>query len=284
MNKKLIVGPHLSIADGFASAIDAAASIGATAVQIFSKSNRAWFAADISKAEAEEFKNRRQNSTVEAIAVHACYLINLASSDAKVAETSVKSLRKEMQRCQALGIKNLILHPGSHTGQGKEAGINQAVKLLNRVLEVDQSGTCILLETMAGQGSCIGSRLEELAQIRVNIEKAQQLYFCLDTCHIFAAGYDLVTSEGFAQTIHELDKHLGLLNIKAIHLNDSKFGCGSKKDRHENLGSGEIGKAGLKNILGHKTLATIPMFLETPAVDDLDGYAQEIKLARSWSS
>lgn len=283
MDKKLIIGAHLSIVDGFASSIDAAESIGATALQIFTKSNRSWFAPKIAKQEADLFKARVEKSSVKAVVVHAGYLINLASSKQEVAQKSTKSLAAEMQRCADLEIKDLILHPGAHTGQGVAAGIAQAAGQLNQILKHDTTGTRVLLETMAGQGSCIGATFAELAAFFAMIDKKEQVGFCLDTCHIFSAGYDLVSAEGFAKTMHELEQLLKIENIKAIQLNDSKFELGSKKDRHENLGLGKIGKAGLTNFVQHPAFAQIPMLLETPVTNGLAGYAEEIKRANQWT-
>lgn len=278
MKNQILIGPHLSVANGFVASIDAAESIGATVAQIFTKSNRSWFAPGIDPQEAKLFQARLQKSTVAKFFVHACYLINLASSNPEVAKKSVLSLRLEMQRCADLGIKNLILHPGAHTGQGTEAGIAQIVVNLNSILENDKTGTRILLENMAGQGSNIGSDLTELAAIYSRVAKPEQVGFCLDTCHLFAASYDLVSNTGFANTMQAIEENLGFDKILAIQLNDSKFDCGSKKDRHENLGLGKIGIEGLSKILQHPQLQKLPLLLETPDLQGLPGYAAEIKL------
>lgn len=279
----LTIGPHISIAGRLKDSVDRAELIGATAFQIFSKSNRSWFAPKIAEDEAEAFKLALKNSKVRFVAVHACYLINLASSKEAVAANSIKSLAKEMDRCAQLGIKNLIFHPGSHTGAGDEVGIAKIIDGLNKVFSQDKSGTNLLLESMAGQGSVIGWKFEQLSQIREGVEKKDQLFYCFDTCHSFAAGYDLVSQDGFTKTVTELNSVLGLKNIKAIQFNDSKFECGSRKDRHENLGLGKIGKTGLKKIVQHPALSKIPLLMETPPTHGLEGYADEIKLAKSWT-
>lgn len=280
----LIIGPHVSIADGIELSIDRAQATGATAFQIFTKSNRSWFASKVQEAEARAFKERFEASTIESVAVHACYLINLASSNADVARKSAKSLAKEMERCADLGIKDLIFHPGAHTGIGDEAGINQIIDALNSVFDQDKTGTNLLLETMAGQGTVIGWKFEQLAQIRDSVKNNKQLFYCFDTCHSFAAGYDLVSKDGFDKTAKELDSTLGFENIRAIQLNDSKHECGARKDRHENLGLGKIGRAGITNVLRHPKLSKLPLLLETPPVNGLETYAEEIKLAKAWAS
>lgn len=280
----LIIGPHVSIAGGFQNSIELAEMVGATAFQIFSKSNRSWFAPKIDAQEAETFKTALKSSSIEFVLVHACYLINLASSSELVVENSRKSLAKEMERCAQLGIKNLVFHPGAHTGSGLQAGIERIWQGLNKILEKDETGTNLLIETMAGQGSTIGSKFQELAQIRENITKKNRVFFCLDTCHVFAAGYDLVDHANFGQTVKMLDSVLGLENVHAIHLNDSMLGCGQRKDRHANLGTGKIGNAGLSNILTDPKLSKIPMILETPIVHGFQHYAKEILLAKKLAS
>lgn len=283
-NKSLIIGPHVSISGGLENSIKLAEMIGASAFQIFTKSNRSWFAPKIDPTEAEIFGQALKHSSIEFVLVHACYLINLASSNKLVVENSTKSLAKEMERCAALGIKNLVFHPGSHTGGGLETGIEQIWQQLNKILEKDESGTNLLLETMAGQGSTIGSNFENLAQVKDKITKKNRVFFCLDTCHAFAAGYDLVDHEKFLETIKTLDSTLGLENVKAIHLNDSMFDCGAHKDRHANWGTGKIGEIGLSNIVKHPKLSKLPMILETPITHGFAHYAKEIALAKKLSA
>ncbi len=279
-NNDLKIGSHVTISEGFSGAVKISQMIGATAFQIFTKSNRSWFAPKINPLKAKAFRETIKDSEIKFVLAHACYLINLASTNKLVAENSKKSLSGEMTRCADLGIKNLVFHPGSHTGAGLEVGIEQIANNLNEILENNASSTDLLLENMAGQGSTVGFDFQDLAKIKSKIHKKSRIFFCLDTCHAFAAGYDLVDRANFLASVNKIDSTIGLENVRAIHLNDSVFDCGQKKDRHANLGHGKIGMKGLENILTHPKLSKLPLILETPMIDGWNGYAKEILLAK----
>lgn len=288
MNKRYpLVGAHISISDqsvsdglnkaGLSKAVEKAESIGCTAMQIFTKSNRTWFAKKISTTESNLFKNALKKSNISEVIVHAAYLINLAAKDTAVKNKSLKSLKEEMKRCEQLGIKYLVLHPGAHVGEGEEEGIIKIAKNLDSVME--STTTTILLETTAGQGTNIGYTFEQIKKIRTLCRHKRRIHVCLDTCHIFAAGYDIRTEKTYKETLKAFDKIIGLKNLKAIHLNSSKTGLGSKKDRHENIGKGTIPLLTFKLIMNDSRLKNIPKILETPT-KTLSSYEHEIKLLK----
>lgn len=277
--KKCLLGAHMSISGGIHKSIERAEKIGCTTMQIFSKNNKSWFAKPFLEEEIKNFKTLLKKSNLSQIMVHTSYLINLASSNKVVEKKSVDSLKQELERCEQLEIPYLVLHPGSHTGQGEEAGIKQVAKNLDIVLKNRSGKTKILLETMAGQGTSVGHLFEQLKKIITHCSSKKLVKVCLDTCHIFAAGYDIRTEKGFYETIEKFDKTLGISKLKAIHLNDSKTDFFSKKDRHENLFLGKIPKKIFKIIMNEPRFAKIPKILETPATS-LKTYEKEIKMLK----
>ncbi len=221
-------------------------------------------------------KMKENNIILDKIIVHAPYIVNLANSDPIKHEFAVNFLKGEVSRCEKLGIKNMVLHPGSHVGNGIDTGIEYIIDGLNKVLESDNS-VCILLETMAGKGSEVGSNFSEIKRIIDGVNKKELIGVCMDTCHMHDAGYDISNSNSL---LDEFDKIVGLKYVKCVHINDSKNICGARKDRHENLGKGYIGLDNLINFIYNKRLDGIPMILETPYVNDLPPYKEEIELIR----
>ncbi|MCK4499154.1 deoxyribonuclease IV [Candidatus Babeliales bacterium] len=274
--KNVLIGAHLSIAGGFAKAIERAESIGATALQIFSKSARSLFAKPLDKKAVKEFKTSQKASSVKIIAIHTSYLINLASPNSKTETNSINSLLEELKRCEALGAQYLVLHPGSHLGSGIETGIKKIAKNINKVLKKHSGKAKILLETMAGQGTNIGSTFEEIRQIYNLIDDKKRIGVCLDTCHIFSAGYDLNSAEGYAKTMKQFTRIVGISRLKLIHINDSLTSFDSHKDRHTNIGKGNISPAAFKALMNDPKLTKIAKILETPAPEGLDTYKKEI--------
>lgn len=264
MNKELILGAHISIEGGFDKAVDKTLEINANCAQIFTKSNRSWFAKNIDSQDAENFKNKLKKSGIKLFVAHASYLINLASKNPETVLKSCKALEAELDRCQTLGIKYLVLHPGSHLGAGEEEGIKKIISGINQVLEKSETQTEILLENMAGQGTSIGHELEQLKKIYQGIKNKSRVGFCLDTCHLFSAGYDFSTPEKLETLIAKIDSTLDLKKVKVIHLNDSKKEFESKVDRHENIGKGKIGTQALKNFTSHSAFVDAAKILETP--------------------
>lgn len=276
-----LIGSHISIAGGMHLAFERAESLGCTAFQIFTKSNRSWFAQPLTEEAIILFKQSWKASSVQYVMAHSSYLINIGSKNKETATKSTQSLKKEILRCKQLGIPHLVLHPGSHVGLGEEVCIQQIAENLDHALEENNGSVKILLETMAGQGTNIGYIFEHLANIRQLSHHKKQLGICFDTCHVFSAGYNISTTSGYEETINEFDQIIGLNHLHAIHINDSKTICGSRKDRHESLGKGKIPLATYKKIMQDKRIKNIPKILETPEVDL---YAEEIALLKKYAS
>ena len=221
-------------------------------------------------------KMQENGVLLDKIIVHAPYIINLANADFEKHTFAINFLKQEVSRCERLGITKMVLHPGSHVGAGVDKGIELIIDGLNKVLESDNS-VCILLETMAGKGSEIGSNFLEIKKIIDGVEKKELIGVCMDTCHMHDAGYDL---SDFDKVLDEFEKVVGLKYVKCIHINDSKNICGSHKDRHENIGKGYIGLDNLIKIIYSKKLDNISKILETPYIDDKPPYKEEIALIR----
>lgn len=277
MRKKItlpLLGAHVSIAGGLHKAVERAEALGGTTMQIFTKNSKSWFAKPLEKDAIEQFQTAMKKSNLSHIMAHASYLINIASPKPHLAKSSISALKHELHRCEQLGIPYLVLHPGAHTGAGEEKGLQNIIKNLNAVLAKANGTTKILLEAMAGQGTGLGHKFEHLKEIYKNCTDKKHLGICLDTCHIFSAGYNIATEKGYNETIEQFDKILGIKKIKAIHLNDTKTPFDSRKDRHESLGFGEIPLKAFRLIMNQKEFESVPKILETP---DPDLYEEEIK-------
>ena len=278
----LKLGAHESIAGGMYKAFDRAQSVGCDAVQIFVKPNRAWAVKPLTKKDVDLFKAKAVDTDIQPVVGHASYLLNLGTPDDILWKKSIDTLVVELERCEALGVPYLVLHPGSHVGTGEEAGLARVAQALGKV----HAGTPdlharILLETTAGQGSSLGYRFEHLAWLIDNAPDGERLGVCLDTCHVFAAGYELHTPDGYATTMDEFDRVVGLEWLKAIHLNDSKGDLGSRKDRHDHIGKGYIGLEGFRHILNDARLAGLPALLETPKSNDLHEDRENLSVLRA---
>lgn len=278
----LRLGAHESIAGGMYKAFDRAQSAGCDALQIFVKPNRAWAVKPLTKKDIDLFRAKAVDTDVQPVVGHASYLLNLGTPDAILWKKSIDTLIVELERCEALGIPYLVLHPGSHVGTGEEAGLARVAQALGEV----HAGTPglharTLLETTAGQGSSLGYRFEHLAWLMDNAPDGERLGVCLDTCHVFAAGYELRTPGGYAATMGEFDRVVGLEQLKAVHLNDSKGDLGSRKDRHNHIGKGYIGLEGFRHILNDARLAGLPALLETPKSDDLHEDRENLGVLRA---
>ena len=271
----LIIGTHMSIAGGIAKTAENVVKMEANTMQIFSRNPRGSNFKIPSEKEVEEFQRIRQEYHFGPILAHAPYTMNLASAKPEVYEFACEVIREDVGRMDALGIENIVFHPGSHTGIGTEAGIQNIIGGLNQAITEDQNIT-VLLETMSGKGTEIGFQFEELKAIRDGVKYPEKVGVCLDTCHIFSAGYDIVNH--LDKVLEEFDEILGLSLLKAIHLNDSMMPFASRKDRHATIGDGEIGLEASLNVLKHPKLQGIPVYLETP-LDDA-GHKDEIKMIR----
>jgi deoxyribonuclease-4 len=278
----LRLGAHESIAGRLHKAFERAQSVGCDAVQIFVKSNRAWAVQLLSDEEIALFAAKAAETGITPAMGHASYLLNLAAPDAALWTKSRDTLIIELERCEALGLPGLVLHPGSHTGAGEEAGLARVAQALGEVHAATPGFHAqILLETTAGQGTNLGHRFEQLAWLIAHTPQGERLGVCLDTCHAFAAGYELRTPKGYTATMAEFERVVGLERLKALHLNDSKGGLGSRKDRHEHIGRGAIGLEGFRHVLNDPRLDGLLAFLETPKSDDLHEDRENLAVLRS---
>ena len=271
----LVLGTHMSIAGGLNKTAQNVVKMNANTMQIFSRNPRGSNFKNPSEKEVEEFQKIRKEHHFGPILAHAPYTMNLASAKPEVYEFACDVIREDIQRMDNLGIENIVFHPGSHTGIGTEAGIENIIRGLNQAITESQNIT-VLLETMSGKGTEIGVRFEELKVIRDGVNHPEKVGICLDTCHVFSAGYDIVNH--LEEVLDELDENIGLSYLRAIHLNDSMMPFGSRKDRHAVIGGGEIGMEALLNVMRHPKLKDLPFYLETP-LDDA-GHKEEIARLR----
>lgn len=257
-------GTHASASGGVDKALQRAADVGATSCQIFAKNERQWNAKPLDPAIVERFKAECERTGIRRLVVHDSYLINLASPKEDIHAKSMAAFRDELERCDLLAIPHLVTHPGAHTGSGVDQGIRTFADSLNRLFEeLPDNRTITCLETTAGQGTTLGRSFEELAAIIDLVEDKSRVGVCLDTCHVFAAGYDFGTAEGARAVIDEFDKTIGLDRLKVLHVNDSKQPLGSNKDRHDHIGEGLIGIDGFRALVNDSRLCGLPAILET---------------------
>lgn len=275
----LLIGAHMSIAGGFYKAIERGESIGCTAIQIFTKSNRQWYAKPISTEEIKQFTDTWNNSSIKSVIAHASYLINIGASNAAVHEKSIDALILEIDRCQQLNIPGLVLHPGSCGSTSEQSTLDLISKTLDEVFEQIPGNTMILLETMAGQGSTVCYTFEQIEYLIKQSKYKKRVGVCFDTCHVFAAGYDLRDKDSYDALWKKFDSIIGIDKLKAIHLNDSKKDLGSRVDRHEEIGKGKIGTEAFKLLCTDRRLVNIPKILETPR-DTLDDYLRNLTLIK----
>lgn len=262
-------GAHMSIAGGLQNAFSAGVEVGCDCLQIFVKNQRQWSGPPLSEEAVGRFKAAARDTGLTPVVAHATYLINLASPDTTNSRRSIDALADELLRCTRLGVPYLIVHPGAHLGEGVPAGIKRIIRSMNKIHKrVGHESTRVLLETTAGQGSCIGHRIEHLAEIINGVDYPERLGVCVDTCHVFAAGYDIARDEGYERLMTELTEYVTLDRVRCIHVNDSKGKCGSRVDRHEHIGKGRIGKAGFRSLVNDPRLARVPKILETPKGKD----------------
>jgi deoxyribonuclease-4 len=265
-----LLGAHMSIGGGVHMSIERACSIQCTAMQIFVKNNMQWFARPLLPAEISAFLDHQQRNALAAVFAHSNYLINLAATNPQFHANSIRALAEELIRADQLELPFLVLHPGAHLGAGEEAGLTKIVESIDLVFAaIPKVKTKIALETTAGQGSCLGDRFEHLAYIIANVREPERLCVCLDTAHIFAAGYDIGSEAAVTKTFREFDRVIGRDRLAAIHLNDSKTERGSRVDRHEHIGKGRIGVDAFRFIMTNRRFAKTPKVLETPKEKDL---------------
>lgn len=270
------LGCHLSASKGFLHMAKEASSIGANTFQFFTRNPRGFAAKDIDEKDISEFLKYTSENGFGKILAHAPYTLNPSSADERVRDLALRIMQDDMLRMEYVPGNLYNFHPGSHVGQGAEKGIELTAELLNTILKPNQS-TIVLLETMSGKGSEIGRSFEELKEIIDKTELSEKVGVCLDTCHVYDAGYDIVGN--LDGVLDEFDRIIGLDRLYAIHMNDSKNPFESHKDRHEKIGEGSIGLEAMKNIINNPRLKHLPVFLETP--NELDGYKIEIELLKA---
>jgi deoxyribonuclease-4 len=275
MGKKLLIGAHMSISGGAFNAILAGEELGCTTIQIFTKNNNQWKAKELTSAEVDKFFEHQKRTEISPIVGHNGYLINLASSKDDIFALSKESMLVELQRAEKLGLPYLVMHPGSHLGTGEKEGIKKIAGAINWLHQKTPGFEVkICLETTAGQGSNLGYKFEQLAQIIDLVKENERMGVCYDTCHTFAAGYDIRTKKAYQDTFKEFDKVIGLSRLKVIHLNDAVKDLGSRVDRHTHIGEGKIGLEGFRLLMNDKRWEKIPKILETPKEG---GTARDIK-------
>jgi deoxyribonuclease-4 len=273
-----LIGAHVSIAGGLWKAIESGESLGCEAIQIFTKNQLQWRASPIPESVCARFMAAWSRSAIKRVVAHASYLLNLASEKEK-REKSVGALAEEIARCEALGIEDLVLHPGSHLGKGLEYGRELVAEGLKCALErTSGMRTRVLLENMSGQGHSIGTTIEDLAWILDKVDDSSRAGVCLDTCHLFAGGYELRGRTSYDRFVRSVEKHIGLRRVGCWHLNDSKAKMGSHIDRHQHLGEGFLGLELFSSIVTDPRWEDIPCLLETPK--DLPGDKGNIALLR----
>ena len=280
--ESLLIGAHMSIRGGVSMAIERARSIRCTAMQIFVKNNMQWFARPLTREEIRSFLNHIQRGELLSVFGHANYLINLAAINPQFHANSIRALSEELVRADQLELPFLVLHPGAHLGAGEEAGLKKISDSVDEVFRViPKVKTKIALEITAGQGSCIGHRFEHITHIIANVRQPERLCVCLDTAHLFAAGYDIGSESGVRKTFREFDRVIGRNRLVAIHVNDSKTGLGSRVDRHEHIGKGRIGLSAFRFIMRSRRFSKIPKVLETPKDKDLREDVMNLKTLRA---
>lgn len=272
----LTIGAHLSSSKGYTAMLKQAQEIGANTFQFFTRNPRGGSAKAIDEKDVETFLSLMKSEGFSVILAHAPYTLNCCSAKSETREFALNTFADDLKRMEYVPNQLYNFHPGSHTGQGEDVGIEQIADILNKVLFSEMT-TTVLLETMAGKGSEVGRNFEELRAIIDRVELDEKIGVCLDTCHVNDGGYDIVNN--LDGVLEEFDKIIGLDRLKAIHLNDSKNPLGAHKDRHEKIGEGYIGLDAFSRIINHPALKNLPFYLETP--NDIDGYAKEIALLKS---
>ena len=274
-----LLGAQISTQGGLTKIFERAAAIDASAVALWAKSGVQWKGKALTDEDCAAFTAQR---TVQPLLTHASYLINLASTNAEVHRQSIAAMIDELDRAERLGIHAVVLHPGAHLGAGANVGIDQIARSLDKVhAAIPNHRVVTLLETSAGQGTCVGCSFEELGQMLARVDDKRRVGVCFDTCHVFAAGYDLRTRAGYRRTMDALDRHVGVENVGSFQLNDSKRPLGSRADRHEHIGQGEIGVDAFRFLLNDKRFTRLPKVIETPKTVETESDRRNLTLLRS---
>lgn len=265
-----LLGAHMSISGGVHTAVERGMSIGCRTMQIFVKNNTQWRVSPLTDEQILTYKNLLMKSTIAPVIVHSTYLINMAATDNDMLRKSRELLVAELERCERLDIPYYNLHPGNHLGAGESEGIQKIAESINLMHnQVPFQSTKTVLETTAGQGTSIGHRFEHLRAIIDLVEQQDRMAVCVDTCHIYAAGYDITNEQGYESTWREFESVIGLARLAAFHMNDSKRECGSRVDRHEHIGKGKMGLKGFRLLMNDPRFEHLPKILETPKGKDM---------------
>ncbi len=277
----MLLGAHMSVSGGLSTAFDRAQSIGINTMQVFTKNQNRWEQKPTPPDEIERWFQAQAATGIRPVVSHAAYLLNLGTPDDALWERSSRALIDELARAEQLGILGVVLHPGAHMDSGEEAGIARIVAGLDRAHAATPGYTALtLIETTAGQGTALGYRFEQLQAILGGVSAPERVGFCFDTCHVFAAGYDIRTPETYAATMAEFDRLAGLERLKCFHFNDSKKGLGSRVDRHDAIGAGLLGLTAFANVLNDPRFAAVPMILETPKSEDMHEDLENLRILR----
>jgi deoxyribonuclease-4 len=277
-----LIGAHMSIAGGLSNALLRGQELGCGTIQIFTKNNNQWKAKGLTSKEAKKFSDHQRETGISPVLGHTGYLINLASPEKNVYSMSRNSMLVELKRAEMLGLPYLVMHPGAHLGSGEGRGIQRVIDSLDWLHDRTRGYTVrILLETTVGQGTSIGYRFEHLAQIIKRTKESQRLGVCLDTCHVFAAGYDIRTKRMFDATFRSFDEVIGLSRLMAIHVNDSMRGLASHIDRHQHIGQGEIGLEAFRLLMNDERWSNVPKILETPKAGGNEKDIQNLHVLRT---
>jgi deoxyribonuclease IV len=275
-----LIGFHVSIAGSIDMAVDRALEADCTAFQLFTRNPRGWKFKPLGDEETRAFNDKRSRAGFKRVVVHMPYLPNLASPVVSVIKQSRASLTAEVGRCGALGVDYVVAHIGSHMGKGSLVGVRNVIDACNEALDANPNSTSILIENTAGKKNSVGARFEELRMILDGVNQAGRIGVCLDTCHAFAAGFDISTPTGVDEMLALFDSNVGLRRLKVVHLNDSKGVLGSNLDRHEHIGMGRIGEKGFRALLHHDRIGQLPLLMETPQ-DERRSDAEELAYVRA---
>jgi len=274
-----LIGAHLSTKGGLHTVFERATAINATALAMFAKNSNQWKGKTLTADDVRTFNEKRH---VRPIVTHASYLINLATTNSEFHAKSIAAMIDELERAEQLDAYGAVLHPGAHLGAGVDAGLDQIARSLDQIhAAIPNHRVVTLLETAAGQGTCLGCTFEELGRVISLVDDRKRVGICIDTCHIFAAGYDISTRDGYDRAMDELEKHVGAENVGAFHINDSKKGAGSRVDRHEHIGKGQLGLDAFAFVLNDPRFARIPKLIETPKTVEHVSDRKNLKLLRS---
>ncbi len=282
MQTDLLIGTHVSARGGLHRAYERGARIGCRTIQVFTKNSNQWEGRPIADEDIQKYKTVRGKATIAPVVAHASYLINLSAVTPALLRKSRNALEDELRRCEAFGLHGLILHPGAHMGKGEQEGIRRVTESVNLVHEKTPGFRSLtILETTAGQGSSLGYRFEQLRAVIDGIERKHRMAVCIDTCHLFAAGYPIQTETGWEATMREFEHTIGFDRLAAVHVNDSRRELGSRVDRHEHIGKGQIGRDGFRMLMNDPRFSILPKILETEKSEDMHEDVENMAVLRS---